>query len=74
VPEDVECSYCWDDYGHAEDEIVELHSGEVKVDNVSVKMPCRSGHLIGKTCLMQLIVSSTCLCPICIVDIVALVD
>ena len=72
--EDMKCSYCWDDYGHAEDEMVKLRSGEVKADNAPVKMPCGPGHLIGKTCLMQLSDSGIRLCPMCSVDIVALVD
>lgn len=70
----MKCSYCWDDFGQVEDETIELHSGEVKADNAPVKLPCGSGHLIGKTCLIQLIDSGIQLYPMCSVDIVALVD
>lgn len=74
APEDMKCSYFWDDFGHAEDETIQLRNADVKADNAPVKMPCGSGHLIGKTCLMQLIDSGIRLCPMWSVDIVALVD
>jgi len=74
APENMKCSYCWDEYGHADDEMIELRSGEVKADNAPAKMPCGPGHLIGKTCLMQLIDSGIRLCPMYSVDIVALVE
>ena len=73
APGDMKCFHCWNNFGETDLDTVELRSGEVKADNSPVKLPCGHGHLIGKTCLMQLIDADIHLCPKCRVDIVAIV-
>lgn len=68
--ENSKCCYCWAPLGETDAGMIELRSGERAADNSPIKMPC--GHLIGKTCLMQLIDADEHLCPICRKDIVAL--
>lgn len=72
--EDMKCLHCWSDFGTMDVEMVDLRAGEVKADNAPVKMRCGPGHLIDKTCLMELIDAGIHLCPICKVDIAVLVD
>lgn len=69
----MKCMHCWSNFGETDEEMIELKSGEVKADNSPVKLSCPHGHLIGKTCLMQLIDADIHLCPQCRVDVVALV-
>ncbi|KAF3008412.1 hypothetical protein E8E13_001758 [Curvularia kusanoi] len=72
--EDMKCMHCWSNFDEIDDDIIELTTGNVQTDNSPVKLPCPHGHLIGKTCLMQIIDSGTRLCPQCRVDIVELVE
>jgi hypothetical protein len=44
---------------------IKLSIGKVRFDNSPIKMPCPHGHLIGKTCLMQLIDAEILTCPMC---------
>jgi hypothetical protein len=67
---DMECMHCWSSFDEAGDDIIELTNGNVQADNSPVKMPCPHGHLIGKTCLMQLIDAEIRLCPLCRFEIV----
>jgi hypothetical protein len=62
--------HCWSSFDEAGDDIIELTNGNVQADNSPVKMPCPHGHLIGKTCLMQLIDAEIRLCPMCRFEIV----
>lgn len=66
--------HCWSDFGKADDELIELKNGSVQADNSPVKMPCPHGHLVGKTCLMQIIDAGDILCPQCRAEIVQIVD
>jgi hypothetical protein len=63
--QDMKCMQCWGDFDEAQDDVIELKNGKVQADNSPVKMPCPHGHLIGKTCLMQLIDAEIRLCPMC---------
>jgi hypothetical protein len=71
---DMRCPHCWSNFNEAEDEIIELKNGSVQTDNSPVKMPCPHGHLIGKTCLMQIVDAGDRLCPQCRSEIVRIVD
>ncbi|KAH6625895.1 hypothetical protein C7974DRAFT_377342 [Boeremia exigua] len=71
--EDLTCMYCWGKLGETDEDPIELKAGIIQADHVPVKMPCPHGHLIGKTCLTQLIDADIHQCPKCRVDIVALV-
>jgi hypothetical protein len=68
--QDMKCMQCWSGFDEAQDDIIELTNGKVQADNSPVKMPCPHGHLIGKTCLMQLIDAEIRLCPMCRFEIV----
>ena len=67
---DMRCMHCWSNFDEVEDEMIELKNGSVQADNSPVKMPCPHGHLIGKTCLMQIIDAGDRLCPQCRAEIV----
>jgi Zn finger protein HypA/HybF involved in hydrogenase expression len=71
---DMRCPHCWSNFDEAEDEMIELKNGSVQTDNSPVKMPCPHGHLIGKTCLMQIVDAGDRLCPQCRSEIVRIVD
>ena len=69
--EDMRCMHCFSDFDEVnDDEIIQLMKGSVPTDNSPVKMPCPHGHLIGKTCLMQIIDHKVRLCPYCRFEIV----
>ncbi|KAJ8111998.1 hypothetical protein OPT61_g5532 [Boeremia exigua] len=72
--DDMVCLHCWSNFGEADGDMIELRVGEIQADHTPVKMPCPAGHLICKTCLMQLVDADIRLCPKCRVDIVSLVD
>lgn len=44
---------------------IKLSNGKVRFNNSPVKMPCPHGHLIGKTCLLQLLDAEMRTCPMC---------
>ena len=67
---DMKCMHCWSSFDEAGDDIIELTNGNVQADNSPVKMPCPHGHLVGKTCLMQMIDAEMRFCPLCRVEIV----
>ena len=71
---DMRCTHCWSNFDKADDEMIELKNGSVRTDNSPVKMPCPHGHIIGKTCLMQIVDAGDRLCPQCRVEIVRDVD
>lgn len=71
--EDMKCFYCWNRFGETDDEVVELSTGEIQADNSPLRIPCAASHLVGKTCLMQLIDAGVHTCQLCREDIVALV-
>ena len=71
---DMRCTHCWSNFDEADDEMIELKNGSVRTDNSPVKMPCPHGHIIGKTCLMQIVDAGDRLCPQCRVEIVRDVD
>lgn len=67
---DMKCMHCWSSFDETGDDIIELTNGNVQADNSPVKIPCPHGHLIGKTCLMQIIDAEMRSCPLCRVEIV----
>lgn len=71
---DMRCTHCWSNFDEADDEMIELKNDSVRTDNNPVKMPCPHGHIIGKTCLMQIVDAGDRLCPQCRVEIVRDVD
>ncbi|KAF2624741.1 hypothetical protein BU25DRAFT_460912 [Macroventuria anomochaeta] len=73
LAEDMKCLHCWNQFGETDVDTVEFRVGEVKLDDNPVKLPCDHGHLIGKTCSMQLIDADDHLCPVRRQDIVATV-
>jgi hypothetical protein len=57
--DDMKCLHCWGNYG------------EEDGCQLPVKTPC--GHVYGQQCLIESLVAVSLLCPLCRVDIVALV-
>jgi len=60
--EDMKCMHCWGQFDEVEEGI----------DNLPVQLPCDSRHLLGRDCLIDILVETCPLCPLCRVDIVAL--
>jgi hypothetical protein len=44
---------------------IKLSTGKVRFDNSPVKLSCPHGHLIGKTCMMQILDAGMRTCPMC---------
>jgi hypothetical protein len=60
---DQRCNHCWSDFDEVEEGI----------NNLPVQLPCDHRHLLGHDCLVEVLTSMGNLCPLCRVDIVALV-
>jgi hypothetical protein len=62
IPRDaMRCSHCWGDF----DEVQE------GADNTPRQLPCDHRHMLGRDCLIEILTTSR-LCPLCRVDIVAM--
>jgi hypothetical protein len=59
---DQRCSHCWSDFDEVKDGI----------NNLPVQLPCDHRHLLGHDCLVEVLTSMGSLCPLCRVNIVAL--
>jgi hypothetical protein len=60
--EDMRCPHCWGDFNEVNPE----------VDMTVVKTPC--GHLYMRRCLVEAIIGTTGLCPVCRQDMRALIE
>jgi hypothetical protein len=60
--ENMKCMHCWCQFDEVEE----------GVDNLPVQLPCDSRHMLGRDCLIDILVKTGPLCPLCRVDIVAL--
>ena len=61
--DDMKCMHCWANFDEVED----------GVNNEPVQLPCDNRHLLGRDCLIEILSSVGPLCPLCRVDIVAMV-
>jgi len=61
--DDMKCMHCWADFDEVEE----------GVNNEPVQLPCDNRHLLGRDCLIEILSSVGPLCPLCRVDIVAMV-
>jgi hypothetical protein len=56
--------HCWANFDEVEEGL----------NNEPVQLPCDPRHMLGRDCLIEVLVNTGPLCPLCRVDIVAMVS